>query len=125
MPYASLKTEPWVILKNHANYAHITAQFAKQRKRAEKEYRGFVVSGIGEEKLWTKVKGQSILGEADFVEELIGYVIDRKDMVNKQIGLILSIDYRLSENRHFSRIPSHKFFISKIRFFRILHSRTT
>ncbi|MFQ5965736.1 MAG: helix-turn-helix domain-containing protein [Candidatus Scalinduaceae bacterium] len=58
----------------------ILAQFGEQRKRAKKEYREFVISGIGEEKLWSKVKGQSILGEADFVEKLIEYVIERKDI---------------------------------------------
>ncbi len=58
----------------------ILAQYEKKRKRAEREYREFVVSGIGEEKLWTKVKGQSILGEADFVERLIGYVKESKDI---------------------------------------------
>ncbi len=55
-------------------------QFGEKRKRAEREYREFVVSGIEEEKLWTKVKGQSMLGEADFVERLIGYVKESKDI---------------------------------------------
>lgn len=58
----------------------ILTQFGAKRKRAEREYREFVISGIGEEKLWTKVKGQSILGEADFVERLIGYVKESKDI---------------------------------------------
>ncbi len=59
---------------------YILTQFGEKRKRAEREYREFVISGIGEEKLWTKVKGQSILGEADFVEGLIGYVKESKDI---------------------------------------------
>lgn len=58
----------------------ILAQFGGKRRRAEREYREFVMSGIGEEKLWTKVKGQSVLGESDFVERLIGYVKKSKDI---------------------------------------------
>jgi REP element-mobilizing transposase RayT len=58
----------------------ILAQFEGKRRRAEREYREFVMSGIGEEKLWTKVKGQSVLGESDFVERLIGYVKKSKDI---------------------------------------------
>jgi len=58
----------------------ILAQFEGEKRRAEREYREFVMSGIGEEKLWTKVKGQSVLGESDFVERLIGYVKKNKDI---------------------------------------------
>jgi hypothetical protein len=58
----------------------ILAQFGGKRRRAEREYREFVMSGIGEEKLWTKVKGQSVLGESGFVERLIGYVKKSKDI---------------------------------------------
>ncbi len=58
----------------------ILSEFGKQRRRAEREYREFVLSGIGEEIFWTKVKGQSILGEDSFVERLIGYVKESKDI---------------------------------------------
>jgi len=58
----------------------ILGQFGEKRGSAEREYREFVISGIGEEKFWTKVKGQSILGETDFVERLIGYVKESKDI---------------------------------------------
>ncbi len=58
----------------------ILAQFEGKRRRVEREYREFVMSGIGEEKLWTKVKGQSVLGESGFVERLIGYVKKSKDI---------------------------------------------
>jgi DNA-directed RNA polymerase specialized sigma subunit len=39
-----------------------------------------VAAGIGEEELWNRVKGQCILGEADFVEKLIGYVTGSRDI---------------------------------------------
>ena len=58
----------------------VLAGFGKKRRYAEREYKEFVISGIGGEKLWNEVKGQSILGEDDFVEELIGYVIGSKDI---------------------------------------------
>ncbi|MGR3319397.1 MAG: REP-associated tyrosine transposase [Candidatus Anammoxibacter sp.] len=58
----------------------VLAGFGKRRRHAEREYKEFVISGIGGEKLWNEVKGQSILGEDDFVEELIGYVIGSRDI---------------------------------------------
>ena len=59
----------------------ILAQFGKKRRDAEKEYRGFVRSGIGEKTLWEKLKGQSILGDVNFVDSLIGYVKESKDII--------------------------------------------
>lgn len=52
----------------------ILRQFAESRKEAQKKYEEFVMAGIGENGIWKKVKGQSLLGEDDFVEALIGYV---------------------------------------------------
>lgn len=59
----------------------ILEQFGETRRTAEKEYRGFVRSGIGEKTLWKKLKGQSILGDIDFVDRLIGYVKKSKDII--------------------------------------------
>ncbi len=59
----------------------ILGQFGKKRRDAEKEYRGFVRSGIGEKTLWEKLKGQSILGDVNFVDSLIGYVKESKDII--------------------------------------------
>ncbi len=59
----------------------ILEQFGEKRGDAEKEYRGFVRSGIGEKTLWEKLKGQSILGDVDFVDRLIGYVKESKDII--------------------------------------------
>jgi REP element-mobilizing transposase RayT len=58
----------------------ILGQFGRKRRHAEKKYREFVVAGIGEGKLWEQVKVQSILGEEDFVETLLGYVKGQKDI---------------------------------------------
>lgn len=52
----------------------ILGQFGEKRKRAEEKYREFVLGGIAEKGIWKKVKGQSLLGDDDFVDTLIGYV---------------------------------------------------
>jgi putative transposase len=39
----------------------ISGQFGSKRRQSEKKYREFVMPGIGEEKIWKEVKGQSIL----------------------------------------------------------------
>ncbi|MCP4266958.1 MAG: helix-turn-helix domain-containing protein [Candidatus Brocadiaceae bacterium] len=59
----------------------ILEQFGKKRRDAEKEYRSFVRSGIGEKTLWEKLKEQSIIGDVDFVDRLIGYVKECKDII--------------------------------------------
>ena len=48
----------------------VLAQFSRKRSKAEKEYRQFVAWGVGKDTIWQEVKGQSILGEDDFVESL-------------------------------------------------------
>ena len=52
----------------------VLGQFSTKRGQAEKKYREFVDSGIGGERIWEKVKGQSILGKDEFVEGLIKYL---------------------------------------------------
>lgn len=59
----------------------ILEQFGEKSRDAEREYRGFVRSGIEEKTLWEKLKGQSILGDVDFVAMLIGYVKESKDII--------------------------------------------
>jgi len=49
----------------------VLSQFSRKRAKAEQEYRQFVTWGIGRETIWKEVKGQSILGEDDFVEGLV------------------------------------------------------
>jgi DNA-directed RNA polymerase specialized sigma24 family protein len=49
-------------------------QFASGRRKAERRYREFVHDGINKRTIWDDVKGQSILGERDFVDQLIDYV---------------------------------------------------
>lgn len=52
----------------------ILGQFGAKRKQAEKRYKEFIKAGIGEKGIWENVRGQSILGEDNFVERLIGHV---------------------------------------------------
>lgn len=51
----------------------ILGQFASKRRTAEKRYRAFVMDGIRGHRIWDDVKGQSILGDEDFVNRLIDY----------------------------------------------------
>ena len=58
----------------------ILGQFSRKRTKAEKEYRQFVDWGIGKDTIWREVKGQSILGEDDFVEGLISHIRKHQDI---------------------------------------------
>jgi hypothetical protein len=58
----------------------VLGQFSRKRSKAEQEYRQFVEWGIGKETIWREVKGQSILGEDDFVESLISHIKKHQDI---------------------------------------------
>ena len=58
----------------------VLGQFSRKRSKAEQEYRQFVKWGIGKETIWREVKGQSILGEDDFVEGLIPHISKHQDI---------------------------------------------
>jgi len=58
----------------------VLGQFSRARTKAEKEYRQFVKWGIGKETIWNEVKGQSILGEDDFVDSLSDHLKRHKDV---------------------------------------------
>lgn len=57
----------------------ILGQFSGRRRQAEKRYREFVAAGTGDE-IWYEVKGQSLLGKDDFVENLLSYVKGYEDV---------------------------------------------
>ena len=58
----------------------VLGQFSRKRGKAEQEYRQFVQWGIGEKTIWTEVRGQSLLGEDDFVDKLTDYLKKHKDV---------------------------------------------
>jgi putative transposase len=58
----------------------ILGQFSRTRVSAEQKYRQFVEWGIGKDTIWREVKGQSILGEDDFVEGLISLIKKHQDI---------------------------------------------
>jgi len=58
----------------------ILGQFSKTFDKAEKEYRLFVKGGIDKGAIWNEVKGQSILGEDDFVDSLSDYFKRKQDI---------------------------------------------
>jgi putative transposase len=58
----------------------VQGQFSRTRTRAEQEYRKFISWGIGKETIWRDVKGQSILGEDEFVESLLPHISKHQDI---------------------------------------------
>jgi putative transposase len=58
----------------------VLGQFSRKREKAEKEYRQFVKWGIGEETIWTRVRGQALLGEDGFVDKLVDHLRKHKDI---------------------------------------------
>jgi REP element-mobilizing transposase RayT len=51
----------------------VLGQFGTKKRAAEKRYRAFVMDGIGGRRIWDDVKGQSILGDGDFVKRFVEY----------------------------------------------------
>ena len=58
----------------------VLGQFGKTKGQAQKKYKEFVRAGIGGERIWKQVRGQSILGKEDFAESLIDYVKGYRDI---------------------------------------------
>jgi hypothetical protein len=56
-------------------------QFGSRKRTAEKRYRAFVMDGIGGHRIWDDVKGQSILGEKDFVGRLTEFVRGHEEAI--------------------------------------------
>jgi len=67
-PHRCLSTE-WIL-----------KQFSGDRGKAQKEYRKFVLGGIGKGSIWAGVKGQVFLGGVAFVEGLIDHLGKHKDI---------------------------------------------
>jgi hypothetical protein len=61
-PHSCLKTD-WIL-----------GQFGGSRRLAERSYREFIKEGIKAKNIWKGVKGQSILGDEGFVEQVIKHV---------------------------------------------------
>ena len=61
-PHSCLTTD-WVL-----------SQFGLKTGLARQRYREFVKSGIGEEPIWSNLKGQILLGEDTFVEKFMDYL---------------------------------------------------
>ena len=53
-------------------------QLAPERKRTEETYRKFVRAGMRSESIWKDLRGQSILGEDDFVEKMKDHVMGKE-----------------------------------------------
>ena len=55
-------------------------QFSGKRGKAEREYRKFVQWGIGQKTIWTAVRGQALLGEEPFVDQLVAHLRKHRDI---------------------------------------------
>ncbi len=58
----------------------ILGQMGKRKREGMRRYRAFVREGIEGGEIWKEVKGQSILGEDDFIEEFIDHVRGYKEI---------------------------------------------
>ncbi len=58
----------------------VLGQFSGKRGKAEQEYRKFVRWGIGQKTIWTEVRGQALLGEEKFVDQLVDYLKKKQDI---------------------------------------------
>ncbi len=61
------------------NTSWVLGQFSRKQGIAEKEYRHFVRSGIGNS-IWHEVRGQAILGEEAFGDTLVDHLRKHQDM---------------------------------------------
>ncbi len=52
----------------------ILGQFGPNKRQSEKKYSEFVMAGIGKEKILKGAKGQSIIGEDEFIERFLNHV---------------------------------------------------
>ena len=69
----------------------VLGQFSGKRGKGEKEYRQFVQWGIGKS-LWHEVRGQSILGEEAFADEMVDHLRKHKHIpeISKKSALCKS-----------------------------------
>ncbi len=58
----------------------ILGQFGSKKGQAERAYQDFISAGIGGAKIWKTVKGQSVLGEEDYVGQLMEYIRGQRDI---------------------------------------------
>jgi putative transposase len=58
----------------------VLRQFGSKTGLARQRYKEFVKAGIGEEPIWSNLKGQIFLGEDTFVEKFIVYLKGREDI---------------------------------------------
>ncbi|MDA8083700.1 MAG: transposase [Nitrospiraceae bacterium] len=58
----------------------LLGQFGAKKSQAQAKYREFVKAGIGQKEIWESVQGQSILGDDEFVEKMIGLARGHQDI---------------------------------------------
>jgi putative transposase len=58
----------------------VLKQFNGDRGKAQKEYRKFVLEGVGKGSIWEGLKGQVLLGGVAFMEGLIDHLKEHKDI---------------------------------------------
>ena len=58
----------------------VLSQFGSKTGLARKKYREFVKAGIGEEAIWSNLRGQILLGEDTFSEKFMDYLKGHEDI---------------------------------------------
>ncbi len=58
----------------------VLRQVSGKRGKAAQEYRQFVSWGIGKPTIWTEVRGQALLGEEGFVDQLVDHLKKHKNI---------------------------------------------
>jgi putative transposase len=59
----------------------VIGQFSDNKVKGQRAYGQFVRSGIGKESIWSEVKGQTILGQPEFVERLVDHLKGCQDVL--------------------------------------------
>jgi len=84
----------------------ILSQFGKNRKRAQKAYKEFVMSGIEREAPWKDLKGRIILGKEGFLGKIKGFLKGKEEI--KEIPRIERFVIRPKLTQMFSEIKDKK-----------------
>ena len=58
----------------------VLGRLGRSKAQAQQRYREFVYEGIEKPSIWEGLKGQSLLGQEGFVEELVGYVKGKEEI---------------------------------------------
>jgi len=59
----------------------VIGQFSDNKAKGQRAYGQFVRSGIGKESIWSEVKGQTVLGNSEFLDSLVDHLSGYKGVL--------------------------------------------